>query len=172
MEKTIQDQLLTEAETAELCEISQSMVRKLVGMGLLTRAERGKYRLGDVLQGFAAYYAMKHQGKEGDVSYSEEKALLTKAQREKAEIELGELKDEIYRADYIVPKMQELLLGVRNRLLSIPARCAAQVVACDDMLDATEIIRREVYDALTELVTWKPDSLKRRRANGQEGWNN
>ena len=103
------------------------------------------------------------------MSYEEEKALLTKAQREKAEIELAELKDEMYRADYIIPIIQELLLGARNRLLAIPPRAAPQVMASTELVDVQEIIKREIYDALTELAEWKPDSFRRNKRGDDSG---
>ena len=146
---------------AEIIGLSDRRIRQLEEIGVFKKISRGKYALSDNIQAYIQWLKEQAAEKYEDLDLTQERTLLTKAQREKAEIELAELRDEIYRADYIIPIMQDLLLDVRNRLLAIPQRCAPQVMATTELIDAQEVIKAEVYDALTELAAWTPDRLRR-----------
>jgi phage terminase Nu1 subunit (DNA packaging protein) len=148
--------------------ITTRHINRLDDEGVFVKIDRGKYQLCASVKTYIEKYVRPDENADKKVSFNEEKALLTKAQREKAEIELDELRDSIYRSDYIIPIMQNLLLGVRNRLLAIPQRCAPQVMAASESIDVQEIIRREIYDALSELAEWKPESLSRKRGKQHE----
>ena len=153
--------ICTTNRLAEIIGLSDRRIRQLEDAGILQKLERGKYNLPAAIQSYVKWIKDQAQKDNEDLDLTHERTLLTKAQREKAEIELGELRDEIYRADYIIPVMQELLLGVRNRLLAIPQRCAPQAMAATELIDVQEIIKAEIYDALTELAAWTPDKLRR-----------
>lgn len=148
-------------ELSNVIGITTRHINRLEDEKVFAKVGRGQFRLCESVQTYIENYVRPKEDAKKEVSYAEEKALLTKAQREKAEIELAELKDEMYRADYIIPIMQDLLLDVRNRLLAIPQRCAPQVMAATELIDAQEIIKAEIYDALTELAAWTPERLRR-----------
>lgn len=163
MEKITNETIIGTQELATIIGITTRHINRLDAEDVFIKVGRGQYKLCQSIQTYIDKYVRVNEENKKDVSYEEEKALLTKAQREKAEIELAELRDEIYRADHIIPIIQELLLGARNRLLAIPPRAAPQVMASTELVDVQEIIKREIYDALNELAEWKPDSLRRNR---------
>ena len=166
--KITRETIISTQELSNIIGISTRHINRLDDEGVFAKVDRGQYRLCDSIQTYIKKYVRPNSEEDNETSYSKEKAFLTKAQREKAEIELAELREEIYRSAYIVPIFQELLLGVRNRLLAIPQRCAPQVMAADELIDIQEIIKREIYDALTELAAWKPESLSRKRGKRYE----
>ncbi len=167
MGKITRETVVSTQELSNVIGITTRHINRLDDEGVFKKIGRGQYKLCESVQTYIANYVRQKDDDDSEVSYSEEKALLTKAQREKAEIELAELREEMYRSDYIIPIFQELLLGVRNRMLAIPQRCAPQVMAADELIDVQEIIKREIYDALTELAAWKPDNLHRRKRGKQ-----
>lgn len=168
MNKISNETIVSTQELSKVIGISTRHINRLDDEGVFKKIGRGQYRLCESVQTYIENYIRPKDDEKSGISYNDEKALLTKAQREKAEIELAELREEIYRSDYIIPILQELLLGVRNRLLAIPQRCAPQVMAADELIDVQEIVKREIYDALTELAEWKPESLSRKRGKQNE----
>ena len=155
--------IVSTSELSAVIGITDRRIQYLEKAGTLKKVSRGRYVLAESVQAYVNYRLAQATSSSEELDLTQEKTLLTKAQREKAEIELAELRDEIYHADYIIPIIQELLLGVRNRLLAIPPRAAPQVIASTELLDVQEIIKREIYDALTELAEWEPDSLRRNK---------
>jgi len=160
--------IVSTSELAAVIGITDRRIQYLEKAGVLNKISRGKYILTEAVQAYLDYRLTQATSSDEDLDLTQEKTLLTRAQREKAEIELAELRNEIYRSDYIIPIIQELLLGVRNRLLAIPPRAAPQVMASTELIDVQEIIKREIYDALSELAEWKPESLRRNQGNGHE----
>lgn len=70
-----------------------------------------------------------------------------------------------------MPLIVELLLGVRNRLLSVPQRIAPMVLSCEKMLEIEESVKKEIYDALTQLASFTPESLMQKKQGKGNGNN-
>ena len=141
-------------------------VQQLAKEHILTKCNKDEFRCVNEVQAYMKYSGCSTSINPKKVDYNAEKALLTKAQREKAELTLGILKGRIYEAEFITPLIFELLLGVRNRLLAVPQRIAHLVLSCKEMIEIEEIIKKEIYDALTELADFTPESLIQGKDNG------
>ncbi len=88
---------------------------------------------------------------DGDnLDLQQERAKLAKKQAEKAELQIAQMKGQLVDVDEVSEAWTKYISNCRAKLLSMPAKISAEVVGAD--LAATQnIIKREVYAALTEL---------------------
>ena len=86
----------------------------------------------------------------GDIA--DQKTRLTKAQADKAELEVSELEAELIPAIKVQETWIEYISNVRAKLLALPSRVAHQVIIVDKYADAESIIKEYVHEALEELV--------------------
>ncbi len=139
--------IVNSSDLAKALKISARRVQQLVKEGILKREADGRYNLPDSVE---AYYAFKYMP-DNKLSYDLEHTLLEKAKREKAEIELEQLKGSLLYASDVEQAMATMILTCKSRLLSIPTKCATQIIGLKDLSVIVGIIRDEIYGALEEL---------------------
>ena len=81
-----------------------------------------------------------------------ERTRLTKAQADKTELEVAELKAKLVRMELVVPHWQAMVAAMRAKLLAIPAKVAPQVAGPDSLSRTQELIQDGVYQALSEIA--------------------
>jgi phage terminase Nu1 subunit (DNA packaging protein) len=134
-------------EMAKLLRLSVRRVNQLVKENILKKEIDGKFNIYESLD---SYYSYKFKSNE-ELNYEIEHTLLEKAKREKAEIELEQLKGSLLYAIEVEELMANMILTCKSRLLSIPTKCAAKIIGKTDISLITNVIKNEVYDALNEL---------------------
>jgi len=88
---------------------------------------------------------------EADVAdQKHEKALLTKAQREIAQIALRKARDEVYDREEVEQTFADIVVLAREKLLSLHDRLAVMVCP-ENPKPAAEVIRKEIHAVLTAL---------------------
>lgn len=92
---------------------------------------------------------------EGEVSLQHEKALLTKAQRLKAELDLEERAGQVVKAAVVERFIQDEYARARARLLALPAKLAGLIEGMD-IEQRRDTIESSVRDALIELSDTSP----------------
>ena len=132
---------------ARLLRITTRRVRQLVEEGIIKKEADGTFNTPEVIDSF---FAFKYKTDDA-VNFEKEHALLEAAKREKAEIELEQLKGQLLYATDVEQAMATLILTTKSRLLSIPTKCATQVLGLKDLSVIVVIIRDEIYEALNEL---------------------
>jgi len=73
------------------------------------------------------------------------------ADAKKREIEVKKLEGDLIPADKVAEAWTTILGAVRAKLLSIPTKMAPLVLAADDLAEAQEIIKGQIYEVLNEL---------------------
>ena len=169
MAKINNETVVSTQELADILGVTPRWINRLTTDGILTKIERGQYRLCKSVQNYVSESNQQKEEKKVN-AYDTEKTLLTRAQREKAEIELKALKNEMYNSNEIVPVIQGLLLNVRNRLLAVPQRVAPQCTVATDLLEVEEFIKAEIYEALNELSEWSPKTLNAKGSDSDEDY--
>ena len=86
----------------------------------------------------------------GDIA--EEKTRLTKAQADKAELEVSELEGQLIPAQLVQDTWTDFVANARAKLLALPSKIAHQVIALDKYAEAELLIKENVHDALSELA--------------------
>jgi phage terminase Nu1 subunit (DNA packaging protein) len=94
-------------------------------------------------------------GKDGTVyDYNIERARLTKAQADKTELEVAELRGELISTPKALIQVESMVGAMRAKLLSLPTKVAAKIATTPvDMGKAQEAIRIEIYEALDEIAS-------------------
>ena len=142
-------------ETSELASIlglTDSRIRQMERSGILTKIERGKYDLPSSVQGYCSYLKEAAEQPEG-VS---EKDLLDRSRRKKIDLEIQIMQGELHRAGDVQRVMNDMLGTFRARCLSIPYKLAPQLLALTDLPVIQAAIKKDIYEALTELSDYDP----------------
>ena len=98
---------------------------------------------------------------------------LTKAQADKTELEVAELRGDLISTPKALIQVEAMVGAMRAKLLSLPVKAAAKVAKTPaDLAAAQEAIRTEVYEALDEIASDRfqdeiQKRIDRRRAGSQ-----
>ena len=102
-----------------------------------------------------------HDGKAYD--YDAERARLTKAQADKTELEVTELRGQLIRVPAVENHWQGMVASMRARLLSLPSKIAAQTAAPEKLQHVQDVAQGLVYDALSAIAGDSiPDEIRDR----------
>ena len=155
--RNLSEEIILTHELAEIFGCSPRWVNQLTTNNLLTQVGRGKYKLGDAIREYIA--AIKLQAEESDDQETDlraEQTMLTRANRKMAELELAVMNGDLHRSEDVKSIMNEMLVSFRSRMLTIPARATPEITASTDANLIQQVIKREIYDALSELSEYDP----------------
>lgn len=146
--------LATQRDIAEHLDLSVKRISELIRDGILP-SKKGRSPLNiDVCRIAYISYLRKLGGynkRSGTGDIAEEKARLTKAQADKAELEVEQLESRLIPADVVQETWIEYVSNSRAKLLGLPSRIAHQLITVDKYAEAESIIKEQVYDILNEL---------------------
>ena len=140
------------AVVAKLLDLSERHVRRLADDNILKKPEKNKgWEITNVTL-YIRYLRERAFGK--DISTTDlhnEKLRLTKAQADKATLEVNELDGELIPAQLVEDTWINYTTNVRAKLLGLPSRIAHEVITVDDYQKALIILKEQVHEALSEL---------------------
>lgn len=146
---------------AALLRLTERRVQQLSKEGIIPKAERGRYQLAPAVQGYIKYLqdrAAPEMG--GSIDYNAEKARLTRANADIAEMEAAKKKGELIDAVEVTEAWQIILAEVRANLLhNVPVRVAALAKAEQDETRIKAMVKAEIADALRAMATQDVDKL-------------
>lgn len=146
---------ITSNELAEILGISKRRVNQIADEGIVFQREiSGNFKMVECVE---QYYANKFSEEDYKVKYNEEHALLEKAKREKAELEVGKMKNELHASEDVEMVMTGMLVNFKNRILAIPSKLAPQIVGIKNINKINELTDEELRDALIELSEYDPE---------------
>ena len=147
--------MATQKELAEHLDLSTKTISELIKKGVLP-AKKGRSPLNiDTCRLAYISYLRKlshFHKKTGGADIAEEKTRLTKAQADKAELEVSELEGKLIPAPLVQDTWTDFVANVRAKLLGIPSRLAHQMIATENYAEAEKILKDCIYDALNELA--------------------
>jgi len=147
--------MATQRELAEHLDLSPKRISELIRDGILpSKMGRSPINI-DVCRIAYISYLRKLGGynkKSGTADIAEEKTRLTKAQADKAELEVSSLEGQLIPAKLVQDTWADLIANVRIRLLGLPSRIAHHVIIVDTYQEAELIIKDQVYETLDELA--------------------
>lgn len=140
----------TQAQFAKHWGISTPAVNDLMARGVVPRDA-------SIEEGCLAYTTHLREeaagrGGEGSEGLTREKTRLTKAQADRVELEVEELRGSLVRVEAVEIELGDLVTAARAKLLALPGKAAPLVMAADNLVQAERILRDLVYEALTELA--------------------
>lgn len=143
---------LTATELGVILGISKQYVGQLHKRGILQRDPDGRYDLADAVQRYAAWI----QSKRKTPADQSERALLTRARRLKAELELKLFEQDLHQAADVEREMNAMVAAFRARCLAIPAKVGPQLVGQADLAVIQQTLKREIYQALADMANYEP----------------
>lgn len=138
---------VSSSDLAKVLKLTAQRVNQLAKEGTVKREVDGKFYLPNAIND---YYSFKYKTDE-DLNFMHEHTLLEKAKREKAEIELEQLKSKLLYASDVEQAMANMIKHSRAILLPIAEICAVKLIGQKNMAFVVEIIREEIYCALNTL---------------------
>jgi len=155
-------------ELAAHFKLSGRRIRQLADEGILPKADRNKFPLTESIQAFLAWrereIRAEYEAAEGAAAdYERERARLTKAKADKAEIEADLLKGTVHESSAVAAVMNEMLAAFRARVLAIPTKTAPLTADCTSPVECYAIIESECHAALNELSDYDPRPVVERQ---------
>lgn len=141
------DELVSSSELAKVLKLSARRVNQLAEQNIVYRENNGKFNLADSCENF---YAWKFRSDE-KMDYDLEHALLEKAKREKAELDLQQHKKQLLVATDVEHMVSGMILTCKAHLLSIPSKIAPKLTKQANPAVIADKIQHEIYEALSEL---------------------
>lgn len=89
----------------------------------------------------------------GPADYNFERARLTRAKAEQAELELAEQKGKLLDAGLVEKALVGMLTNFRARILAMPSKAGPKCLAAEDAAEARAILKSYCHEALHELAS-------------------
>lgn len=149
--------------------VTDRRVRQLREEGIISEVARGKFNLIECTRRYCGYLreqanASNNEGKEVKLSYDNEHALLEKAKREKAELQLMIMKGELHLGTDVEEVMTDMITKSKMKLLSLPAKAADLVIGRKDINTIESILQKMIEEALNELADYSPEIFEHEEA--------
>ncbi len=131
--------LYTSKVIASWLDLSERRIRQLRDEGVLAEIKPGLYELRPTIVRYIAFL------RKGNSSLNDERAMLTRAKREAAEMENALRKGTLHETGDIEKGLQAMCLNIRSRFLSLPAKLAPA-------LAAKKYSQAEIFDTLKHAI--------------------
>jgi hypothetical protein len=159
--------------------IGDERVRQLAKEGVIIKLARGQFDLRQSVLNYVNYAreAPKNQhgrgrSAEGPADLDDERAMLTRAKRLRAELELDVIQGRVHEGEAVRSLWVDQLMACRAKMLALPQK-AAPIVAGMPPVEVQEQLTDLVHEALEELSEYNPraitDRTDKRRLFGEVG---
>jgi hypothetical protein len=158
---------ITQAQAAALLRVTARRLRQMdAEPNPPTRNATGKYPAGP----FGEWMEQRLTSEDAaEIDYAFERARLTRAQAEKAELEVKEILGEVVRMPLVELHWQGMVASMRAKLLALPHKAAGVIAAPDKLIAVQETLREFVHEALNEIAGGAiPDDLRARHETHRE----
>lgn len=136
---------------AEILNLSVRRVNQLAASGVIPKADRGQYEILAVVQ---AYIAFLKDGapatEEGVVDARVENALLTKAKREREELDLAKARGEVAPIAEFQRAQTRAMAEIRANVMNTPQRVVLSLLGETDETRFKAVLKRELAAALEQ----------------------
>jgi phage terminase Nu1 subunit (DNA packaging protein) len=146
--ETAEVETLSTSELVEEAGVTRQYISSLERAGVIHKVGYGRWPKSAVAE-IAAFRAGEPlPGEESPPSLTQERTLLVRAQREKAELDLAERRGELQSRAENEAKAAAMATDTRKRLLAVPDRVAGRFGLPREVIEG---IAEEIRDALVEL---------------------
>jgi hypothetical protein len=141
------------ATIAKLLMLTERRVQQLTKEEVLPRAERGRYELAPVVQGYIKYLRDRAIGADTPDGDSTHKTRLLKSRADIAEFEAARMSGELAPVEEVEKTWAEIVSRFRQRSLSVAPKAAPMVAVESTVESCHEIIETFIHEALAELAS-------------------
>lgn len=130
--------------------VSERRVQQLAKLGVIPKAESGRYELAPAVQGYIRFLQERTIGNNGGspVDYHTEKARLTRAQADIAEIEAAKARGEVAPIEDVERAWSRAFAELRTNILNVPGRVVRQLLGETKEQRFKDTLRAELAAAL------------------------
>lgn len=158
---------VNQKQLAALLGISARQVRNLKEQGLFEFVTNSKkYCAEKCVQEYIDFKIKAEVGNGTNLAKEKEQAEHERYKKEITKLKLRKMRMEVHEAADVEQFLNNMLLDFRNRLLSIPAKVAPQILGEQDINVIIEMLNVEMFETLDELSEYDPDAI-----NGEENSN-
>ncbi|WP_459482099.1 hypothetical protein [Clostridium saccharoperbutylacetonicum] len=155
---------VNQKQLANILGITDRRVRQLREEGFFSFAESGKkYNLEKCVQEYIEYKIKTETNKGTSIDVEKERAEHEQIKKNISGLKLRKLKKELHEASDVELFLNEMLINFRNRLISIPAKVAVQVLGESDINRIISLLQKEMTETLEELSEYDPDKVNREK---------
>ena len=156
-------------KTADVCAMtgkSNQWIGQLTSQGTLNKTQTAHGSLYDLTDTVRAYCKTiesrndKNKVDEVEFEKREAEAKLKKSKATIAALDALERTGKMHRSEDVAAMTADLIYTIRGALLALPGRLAVDMVGVTDAAEASDLIRREVFQIMEELSRYKYDSEK------------
>ena len=138
-----------------LLGISSSEAKRLNDESIIKKNARGEYDLLYSIKGYIGYLQVRAGSRSGvSADYGEERARLTKAQADKAEMDAAVMAGKLVEVDQLVSQWEMMLTAVKTKILAMPSKLAPVLADEDQPGIIQEVIDTYMREALEELASY------------------
>ena len=171
-----QRKMISSGELAKILGKSERTIQMLAKAGTITYEKiknKNQYNLYSVVQEYIEDLAKRDMPEVSslDAAKSREEVRYKRAKADMMELELEELNGQLHNAEDVEAMTTDLVLAVRSALLSLPGRLGVDVAAVDSAAEASEIIKKSVFEVLDDLSKYEynPEEYSK-RVRERQGW--
>lgn len=140
--------LYSKDAVARFLGMTSKNVDRLVKKGILKPKQGSLFSLADATRSYICYLR-GHNPETAD--FNEERAKLTRAKRQKAELELAVAEGSLHSSEDIEKVMTAMLVNFKSRLSALPAEESDWLAAADDKVKIFKHLNGKVKEILNEL---------------------
>ena len=146
-------------QLSSILRVTTARITQLKAEGVFQSVVGNRYVLEDCI---SKYIDFKIKSELGDsIEFDIEHARLEKAKREKAEIQLAELKGEMHPAADVEYVMNDMITAAKSKLRSIPVKVSPRLCSQPDSSIIKNILSQGIDDCLMELANYSPSIFKK-----------
>lgn len=153
--------VVTGKALGQVIGVSERQVRNLSSEGKILKTPSGSYELVPALRFYIQNLKRDSEATKSEIkdteNYNKEKTLHERAKRQKAELQLGQMRGELHKSEVVEVVMTDMLSTIRSKLLAIPVKMAPILIGRDNISEIQEILESEIYEALKNLSEYEPE---------------
>lgn len=144
------------AALEKIIGVSDRRIRQLAEENIIVRAAKGRYKLMESITNYiltlkVSIEAAESDTPDGELDLDTEKAIHERVKRHISELKLKTMTGEVHKSEDVERVMTDMLVSIKTKLLSLPAKLAPMLVSRNDIDYVRETIMREVLESLNEL---------------------
>lgn len=161
-------EFLVDAETVgKAIGVSDRSVRRLVKDGVINKVKNGQYDLIECCNLYINHIKEKQTLLDKDTDKLEQELLIEKVlyerfRKRKLEIIVSEMENNMHDARDIEQLWNNTIIAFKSRIRGLATKISPRVQFTDDLAEITEIIRKEVDEALRELSNYDAEKFNKR----------
>ncbi|MBD5156518.1 MAG: hypothetical protein HDT13_02640, partial [Butyrivibrio sp.] len=125
------------AALEKIIGVSGRRIRQLAEENIIVRAAKGRYKLMESITNYiltlrVSIEAAESDTPDGELDLDTEKAIHERVKRHISELKLKTMTGEVHKSEDVERVMTDMLVSIKTKLLSLPAKLAPMLVSRND----------------------------------------